>query len=258
MKLLAIIGSARKKETYHAVQKLETLIAAQQEVDFEYLFLQEHKLSDCIGCHNCIARGENLCPEAKKIRVIKEKMEAADVIILASPVYNDHVTALMKKWFDYMTYLWHRPEFFGKRFVLMSSGGGMFKALFKYMEKNVKSWGGQVIGSCGVPHYESLTPAFRKKATKSIEELAKKVVALETTEKLPVPTIGQLMWFSMWKLNAKVASEDYPKDQAFWAEHNWFDMDYYYKTRINPLKKWLIKRLTFVMHYFMRKVYVGY
>jgi len=65
-------------------------------------------------------------PGARKISQIMEKIQRVDGIILATPVYNQHITALLKKTLDYMTYLWHRPALFGKRFMAVSSGGGMF------------------------------------------------------------------------------------------------------------------------------------
>lgn len=257
-KILAIIGSGRKGETYKAVQKFEEELNKLSKVQIEYLMLRDYEFKDCIGCHNCIKRGEQFCPENKKVKELQDKILQADAVILATPVYNQHVTAIMKKFMDYFTFLWHRPALFGVKFFAVSSGGGMFGPVFKYLKMNVDAWGGTWVDSLGVPHYESLTDKFRKNFDKDIKKKADILLKALEESKLPKPSLGRLLNFNMWKINAYACREDIVKDYEHWAKSNWFNMDYYYDTKIGIFKRIFVKFMKSIMTMFMRKVYKGY
>lgn len=257
-KVLAIIGSPRNGETYEAVQKLIEEMNKLEEISPEYIMLRKYGISDCTGCHNCIMKGEEKCHEYTKIQEIMAKIKDADGVILATPVYNQHVTALMKKFMDYLTFLWHRPSLFGIRFFGVSSGGGMFDPVFKYLKMNVESWGGIWAGGLGVPHYEALTDKFREKSDKNIKATAFKFLKAMEGKSLPKPSFGGLMWFNMWKLNAGVGKENGDKDYEHWKAMNWFNMDYYYDSRPGAFKGTAVKLVTMLTRSFMRRVYKGY
>lgn len=257
-KVLAIIGSPRKGDTYNAVKRYEEEMNRHEEVCVDYLMLSEYGLVDCTGCHNCIMRGREFCRENRKIKELTDKMREADGVILATPVYNQHVTALMKKFMDYMTFLWHRPELFGVKFLGISSGGGMFGPVFKYVKMNVKSWGGTWVDGIGFLHDESLTDTFRNKHDKDVRKMAEKFLNAMEIKDFPKPTLGRLMMFNVWKMNAVAAKDMVVKDFEHWTETNWFNMDYYYKTRIGMHKKLAVFLLVKLMRSFMRKVYKGY
>ncbi|GAU76159.1 NAD(P)H-dependent oxidoreductase [Fusibacter sp. 3D3] len=261
MNILMINGSPRHYETYHLLNLLESkLRATQPSITSKIIDLKSLNLKDCTGCHLCILKDEALCLESEKLHDLTQLIHQADLIILASPVYNDHVTALMKKWFDFMTYLWHRPEFFGKPFVLVSSGGGSFKPIFKYMSKNVKAWGGYVLYEMGIPHLESLTPKFKEKSMLKIEQTADIILhQLKSSNRYyPTPKLTDLLWFNIWKLNAYAARDTLVKDNITFTKNNWFEMQYYYDARIPLYRLLLSSVLTKIIKHFMKKVYLGY
>ncbi len=255
-KIVAIIGSPRKGETLKAVQRLEQEMQKHGEVEFEYVMLSQVALRDCTGCHNCILKGKETCREAEKVQALFDKMAAADAVVLASPVYNQGVTAIMKKFLDYFTYLWHRPALFGVKFIGVSSGGGMFKGTFQTMKENVSSWGGTWLGELGVPHYEALTEKFRAKADKAAVKKAAQFWAALGDKNLPKPTLGKLMGFRMWRMNAVFGEAD----RAHWTEKGWLDKKcrYYYDTKINPFANVLAAVLMGIARQVMRGIYVGY
>lgn len=257
-KLLAIIGSPRKGDTYGAVRRLEKEFSSREEILIDYVMLAEIGLGDCTGCHNCIKRGREFCRENKKIGELLDRMLKADGVILATPVYNQHVTALMKKFMDYLTFLWHRPELFGVKFMGVSSGGGMFGPVFKYMKMNVENWGGTWVDCLGIPHYDSLTDAFRSKLDKKTGKKAVEFLKALDGKELPRPTFGRLMMFNVWKMNAIVTKDDVVKDYDHWMEKNWLNMNYYYKTRTGMHKRLAVELLAKLSRIFMRKVYKGY
>ncbi len=259
-KVFAVIGSPHKGETYNEVKKIESSIAGNHsgEIEFEYVFLRELGLEECMGCHNCIVRGEEFCFQNDKVHFLKAKMLESDLVILSSPVYNDHVTALMKKMFDYMTFLWHRPEMFGRKFVGISSGGGMFKSVFSYMKKNVECWGGEWVAEFGVPHYDSLTPKFAAKTDVSRERFIEKLKSALDDRSMKTPSLSKLIYFNVWKINARACKDYLKRDYEYWAENSLFESDYYYNVKIPFYKKLTTSILKRVIHSFMKKVYKGY
>ncbi len=257
-KILAIIGSPRKGETYAAVNRFIEEVNRIESVEVEYVMLNQMGFSDCSGCHNCILKGHETCKESKRVAVLLDKMKSSDAVILASPVYNQSVTALMKKFLDYFTYLWHRPEMFGVKFFGISSGGGMFKGTFKLLKSNVESWGGQWMGELGMAHYESLTQKFKKKLDQEICMKARAFVKGMNDKALPVPSFGKMMMFNIWKINAKACKDSNPADYAYWVDRGLLDKGYYYPVKINILKKTATSLMTAIAKGFMRKVYVGY
>ncbi len=46
--------------------------------EFEYIFLKEANLKPCIGCYNCMAKGEDKCPLRDDRAAIEQKLLAAD------------------------------------------------------------------------------------------------------------------------------------------------------------------------------------
>lgn len=257
-KLLVIVGSPRKGETYHAIEKFEATLKKYAEVEVEYIMLSKIGLLDCTGCHNCIMKGHTLCRESAKVQELVDKMKSADAVVLASPVYNQHVTALMKKFLDYLSYLWHRPEMFGVNFLGISSGGGRFGEVFKFLKSNVQSWGGTWIGSLGVPHYEDLTPKYKAKSDQDFEKKAQLLLTAMERKALPAPTFMQLMMFNVWKMNARACKSSIPADYDYWKNKELFDKPYYYKTRIGIFKRLSVKLINAISKGMMKKIYKTY
>lgn len=257
-KVLAVIGSPRKGETYKAVQKFEEELKKTEDVEFEYIMLIKTGLGECTGCHNCIEKGQEYCHEAAKVQELYNKMLAADGIIIATPVYNQHVSALLKKFLDYFTFLWHRPSLFGVKVFCIASGGGMFEPVFKFLRMNISKWGAQWAGQLGVPHYESLTEKYKEKVDKSYKKSVVEFLRAMEDKTLPRPSTGKLIWFNMWKMNTEVGKLHMVRDYEYWVEKGWFNKDYYYDIPINPISRYFVLLILKLMRAFMRKVYVGY
>jgi Multimeric flavodoxin WrbA len=173
IKILTIIGSPRKKgNSYQASDRLEEMMKSMGDYEFEHIFLKDTNLEMCKGCFNCLSKGIKYCPLKDDREMIQEKMRDADGLILVSPVYVMHVSALLKNFIDRMAYLCHRPEYHGKKALLLTTTGGMgIKETLKYMEMVVDAWGYDVSGGCGLvtapwPHTEGL----EKKKLKGVVE----------------------------------------------------------------------------------------
>ena len=97
MKILAIISSFRKKNTYKTVKQIERIHQSISHCEYEYLFLKDTNLKTCIGCHLCLTKGERYCPIKDDRDAIIVKIESVDAVILASPNHTMNVNWLMKK-----------------------------------------------------------------------------------------------------------------------------------------------------------------
>jgi Multimeric flavodoxin WrbA len=258
MKILTVMGSPRKGESYKVMKLIEDRLAQKGDVDFEYLYLKNYSLGNCKGCHLCITDGKEKCPLRDDRDRIVDKMLAADGVIFVSPVYSMHVTALMKNFIDHLSYLYHRPMFFGKKAMAVSAGGASFKDTLGYMESNAKAWGFHFVNKLGVPHLDSLTPKYKEKIMKKIDTEADKFYNSVKENHLPVPGIGDLMWFNMWKGNAIACKKSLPSDYPYWKDKGWMDSDYFYKTRVNIWKKGVLKLFGLIGKMYMSRIYVGY
>ncbi len=151
MKILVIMGSPRKGNTYRAAKKIEEFMQSKGNVEFEYLMLKDADLSQCSGCFVCFMKGENHCPHKDDAPVIEQKMHAADGVIFATPVYGMNVSALMKTFIDRFSYIFHRPRFFDKKALLLSTTGALgLKEVLNYLKLVAGIWGFEVSHSVGI------------------------------------------------------------------------------------------------------------
>ena len=67
--------------------------------EIEKIFLKDKRIAYCLGCGACSERGVP-CPQKDDMAEVLEKMIAADVIVMASPVYFYSISAQMKTLID--------------------------------------------------------------------------------------------------------------------------------------------------------------
>jgi multimeric flavodoxin WrbA len=158
MRLLAIVGSPHKGNTFRLIQKIEKGIKkCGDDVEFDYLFLKDAQLETCKGCFTCVSKGEQYCPIKDDCYKIVEQMMNCDGIIFASPVYVFSVSALMKNFIDRLAYVCHRPCFLNKyAMVVTTSCGGGIPETLSYLERVIRSWGFILVINWG---YHSIRPS---------------------------------------------------------------------------------------------------
>lgn len=239
MKLLAIIGSPRKGNTYRLVQKVEGIMRGSvNDMEIEYLFLKDEDLGLCRGCFVCISHGEERCPIKDGRAELVAKMSAADGIILATPSYAQNVTALMKNFIDRLSYLCHRPCFFDKQFLLVTTScGGGLKETLEYVEKIVRSWGATSVRTLALMQHPSIPISV--KTEQKIEKTAREfLTAVQTKESRP-PRLTDIMQFRFMRFNSQEAKDHFPADNRFYDGKR----DYYLPIRLNPIVNSLAKVL---------------
>jgi multimeric flavodoxin WrbA len=265
MKILAIIGSARKGNTYRAVQRIEENIKKMGDVDFEYLFLKDASLASCKGCTVCFLQGEQRCPLKDGRESIEKRMLESDGVIFASPNYASNVSGLMKTFIDRIAYAGHRPRFYGQYalYIATSAGPGGLKECIAAMQGPISHFGFRTAGTLGL-----MTPPFQipekyaDKSNREIDSLSAKFYRAIKNKGPATPSLMDVIGFrsiqTMCNEFGAMYKSTYPADFQYWKEKGWMDHSRYYYTeaKIGAVKKLLARvAVAMVMIYLKRTLF---
>jgi multimeric flavodoxin WrbA len=236
MKVIAAVGTMRKNgDSYHMIQKIEERLRRESSIEMEYLFLSDYDLGYCRGCCACFNQGEESCPKRELTGPIEEKLVGADGIIIASPVYDHQVTAIMKNFFDHFAYFYHRPRFFGKPAILLSTTGASgLKETLDYLSFTATGWGFKPVAKLGV-----ISPLYQRKESykatidADIELAAREFSNLISSKAPTKPKLYDLIFFSAMRMKA----ERNPCDRKYWEERGWLKSSYFVQAPINPIRR---------------------
>ena len=222
MKTVIIHGQSHKGSTYHVAHILAEKLGG-ETTEF---FLPADFGEFCAGCNRCFFKGEKECPHHGRLAPITDALVAADVVILASPVYVYHVTGAMKAFLDHLAYRFmvHRPEasMFRKQGVCVctAAGGGMRSAL-KDMEHSLFFWGTARIYEYGpgvaAASWEGVSEKKRAAIDKATSRLAEKIVRLHGNVR---PGLKTKLFFNLMRLFQK-KMRICQSDVAYWTEKGW-------------------------------------
>ena len=95
-RILVLSGSPRRGGNTDALVDAFAEGARRQENEVEVILVCDHDIHPCIGCNTCFSREGNRCFRDDDMTLVYEKLNAADVLILASPVYFYGISAQLK------------------------------------------------------------------------------------------------------------------------------------------------------------------
>lgn len=98
MLLLAIYGSPRKAGNTDAMMNAFLAGAAAAGADLQRIYVRDLKINACIGCGHCDKAGK--CVQNDAMVEVYPQLDAADAIVVASPIYFYGVTAQLKMLID--------------------------------------------------------------------------------------------------------------------------------------------------------------
>lgn len=195
----------------------------------------------CKGCYSCVMRGEGKCPIKDDRNIILSEITEADGVIFSSPAYSHMVSSLMKNFYDRFGYLAHRPQFFDKYSMSLTTGAG-YGAEFanRYMNKMSRVFGFEVVPPLDLnfrPGKQS-EKALQYNKLKTIKAVRVFLSSIEKGVKAK-PTLKNLVPFHIFKLVSELDSK------AFIADYNYYKdkKEYYFDVQISPLKTFLAKRV---------------
>ena len=236
MKVTAILGSPRKKgDCFNVIEMLQRSFNRVEETQIDYIYLNDLELGFCKSCLLCYTKGEQYCPHKEVTTMLLNKMLECDVVIFASPVYEQHVTALMKNFYDNFSFMFHRPRFFNKKAILVSSTGGSgLKETLSYMKMCAIGWGFQIAGTVGVCGATLKTDeTYKQKVQNNINHLVDNLFKSEES----TPTLYQLAMFRAMQSKALGSSKKKDISFEYWKEHGWLEKEYYTNAKISLFKK---------------------
>ena len=98
-RILILAGSPRKNGNSAALCRAFARGAEESGHQVETIFLRDKKIGFCLACYHCKKSG-GICIIKDDMADILDKMNAADVFVMASPVYFYSVDAQMKALID--------------------------------------------------------------------------------------------------------------------------------------------------------------
>lgn len=226
MKVLTIMGTAHKGNT-RAVVDLFLKEFENGKNEFDEVILPNDFNKICLGCANCILKGEEKCPHFNEVNSIFEKIENADLIILATPVFVGSCSGAMKTLLDHFAYMWlvHRPKesMFNKvGLIITSAGGSGVKQTVNLLKLNLFYLGVPTIYNYGVTtmkmggnycdykNKEKIKNEVRKKAKKIKKSLEIRKVGFKSK-----------FFFNLFKMTQKNGWNKVDVD--YWKEKGWLD-----------------------------------
>ena len=221
MKTVIIHGQSHKGSTYHIAHQVAEKIGG----EIAEFFLPRDFGEFCVGCNTCFIASETKCPHYEKLKPLTDAMDAADVIILASPVYVYHATGAMKAFLDHYGYRWmvHCPEesMFKKQGVcICTAAGAGLKSTLKDMADSLYFWGVAKIyrygNSVAAVNWEGVSDKKKNAIDKKTTSIANKIKSRSNNVK---PGLKTKAFFFMMHLMQKNGFN--PKDVEYWNNKGW-------------------------------------
>ena len=221
MKTVIIHGQSHMGSTYHIAHKLAEKIGG----EITEFFLPRDFGEICLGCTNCFVDSEKKCPHYESLSPITQAMDAADVIILASPVYVYHATGAMKVFLDHYGYRWmvHSPEgsMFRKQGVCIATAAGAgIKSTLKDMADSLFFWGVARIYQYGLgvaaTDWDGVSAKKKAAIDKKTTAIAKKIASRNGNVNPGIKTKGMFYIMRMMQKNGWNS-----RDVEYWKAQGW-------------------------------------
>jgi len=230
MKVTIIHGQAHKGSTYHISEMIKNKLIDNESVVDEY-FMPKDAPQYCVGCYNCMNKGEEFCPHEKEVQLIAKSMENADVIIVDSPTYCFEMTGQLKTLFDHLAYMWmpHRPRknMFEKVAIVISTAAGSGANKVTKSLKQQLFWMGvpiiyQLNQNVNAASWERVPSKIRIVLDKKIEDIVKKTIRKISKSKPPIKlkVVFHIMGMMQKSNNGNMI------DKNYWMRNGWLNGKY--------------------------------
>ncbi len=238
MKILVVMGSPRKGNTYRAAERIREAMQSLGDVEFEYLMLKDADLAQCLGCFLCFEKGEEHCPRKDDAPSIEQKMHEADGVIFASPVYGMNVSGLMKVFIDRLSYIFHRPRFFDKKALLLVTTGALGeKDVLDYLSLVAGIWGFEVAGRVGIVTPPGISARQMQENEQKLMQAAKAFADTLNRKTRRSPHLRDVIVFRAQRGAFDELRKHAPADYAYWNEMGWLEPGkrYFVDVPVNPV-----------------------
>jgi multimeric flavodoxin WrbA len=157
-KILVINGSPRGQNgfTYYYLEKLLEGIR-RTNAQLELIDICKYRILPCTGCYNCWKESNGSCIQKDDVGEIYSKLDNADHIIFAFPLYHDGVPGILKNFIDRGLY---------RMYPYMIEGDGITRHP-RRLKRDQKM---TIFSICGFPenkHFEAVKTFFKQKSHNS-------------------------------------------------------------------------------------------
>lgn len=188
-KILAIMGSPRKKKNTDTL--LESLLAGidQEQYQIEKVNLVDLNISHCTGCDYCGSKGH--CIIKDDMVQLYEKIDQSQIIILAAPVYFNSLNGLSKNMIDRCQKYWSIKYSLGQNYkrgedrqgIFLATGGApyghkQFEGCHPVVDFFFKAINVDHRGSYYLSNTDEKPSKERKDIPKELEEIGRNIVNL--------------------------------------------------------------------------------
>jgi multimeric flavodoxin WrbA len=219
MRILAISGSPRGEQS--STRRLAELVlegARSVGAQTELADLGELHICYCTACNACHVTGN--CVIHDDIEPLREKMLAADGLVLGSPLYFEGVTAQLKTVIDRLGEVVHCQMFLGKYACSVATSGGPEKdKAVDFMNDILVRLGCAVVGGVGASM--SISGSFDA-AQKSAVELGRDLVrAFEEKRTYHEQDKVHTAMHERFKYIITANKDNWPHEYAYWQSRGW-------------------------------------
>lgn len=237
VKVLVVMGSPRKGNTFGAAERLRPLMESRGPVEFEYLWLRDANLEQCRGCAVCVGKGEEYCPIRDDVPAIVQRMHEADGIVLATPVYSWQVSGLLKVLIDRLSYTMHRPQLYGKKVLILVTGMLGTKGVEDYLTTVAQLWGAEVVARAGLITPPTVSARQQEKNERVLARAAGAFSRALQPGRRRGPPLRSVLMFRGARALIDEQQEETPVDYRYWKERGWLEhwATYYTDAPVNPV-----------------------
>ena len=223
MKYLVINGSARKGNTWKLAEMLKNNIAQiSPESCFEDIQLIDLELPFCTGCSLCFRKGHQYCPHYSIMKTIIDKVDECDGLIFSVTTFNMQPTALTKNLIDHFCFMLHRPRFFNKKAIVISTVGAIGgKKTVKYLSSTLKGLGFNRCYRLLLSSYSWNDYHLDEKAKRKCKQLARKFHKDVSSSKIYAPSFAVLIPYNLFRgmgIWYAKGTEYETEDGAYWTK----------------------------------------
>lgn len=222
VKIAVLMGSARKGNTYNVVSHLEAAVRKQmdpdEQIELIYLWPNQYNSKHCVSCYQCFMKGEETCPHSEIIQPVAKHIDAADLVVFATPVFSLQVSADIKNLIDHMSYKFHRSDYAGKKaIVITTTAGGGHKETAAYLESVLRSWGVDKVYKLPIQCL-SLNYEVQPKVQGKLNQIAKQAVLDVQKQRVYNGRFRDAMMFKLWKSLSLDNQDPSNADRIFWEK----------------------------------------
>jgi multimeric flavodoxin WrbA len=223
VKCVKIIGisSSPKAKASNTLKLLNAALegACEAGAETELLDVAKLKINFCKGDSSCYKAGK--CFQDDEYCVFRDKIVAADGIVMTAPNYIDNIPAQLKVAFDRSANFIHEQLMDGKYgFTIVTSGSPNFEPVLKIMEEFMQKSGGLTTGRLGLAM--AYGPDAAKEAEKKAREMGKDLAgAIMEKRAYPEQTAVHKAWKEQFANTVKFNKENWKHNYDLWLSRGW-------------------------------------